>query len=387
VIRTVSPGCQVTGSVVQCALGTLDSGSNTPVTLAGIIGITGDRLRSPPRRTWRGLLLIPCQGTTFATVTTTVLAVPSLVVNSAADPGDGVCDQTECTLREALATANAAPGPHVILFNIPGAGRHTIQPTLPLPMVVNPVTLDGYTQSGAGPNTSVHGDDAVLLIELDGTRAGASVDGLTIRAGQSTVRGLVINRFTGNGLVLQVNGGNVITGNFIGSNTTGTSGLGNTGAGVFVSDSPGNVLGGTTPAERNLTSESAGRDQALWQRDDRHTDAGQLYWHAGRWNKSPGNNGGGVILDHTASHNTIGGTSQNAGNVIVYKPGQRRDGHVRHRQCHPEEMPSLRTPPWVLILAADGVTPNDPGDGDGGANLLQNFPDLTWQLLVAALSP
>ena len=43
----------------------------------------------------------------------------------------------------------------------------------------------------------------VPLIELDGTSAGvAGTDGLHITAGSCTVRGLVINRFKGDGIEL-----------------------------------------------------------------------------------------------------------------------------------------------------------------------------------------
>ena len=65
-------------------------------------------------------------------------------------------------------------------------------------------------------------DDAVLLIELNGANAG-DANGLTITAGNSTIRGLVINRFTGasgsagNAIALSGGGGNVIEGNFLGT--------------------------------------------------------------------------------------------------------------------------------------------------------------------------
>ena len=54
------------------------------------------------------------------------------VVNSTADPGTGGCDETECTLREALAAANAnGPGADVIEFDIAGALPVTIRPMAP----------------------------------------------------------------------------------------------------------------------------------------------------------------------------------------------------------------------------------------------------------------
>ena len=44
-------------------------------------------------------------------------------VNSIADPGVGVCDAAECTLREAITAANATAGTDTIAFDIAGAGN------------------------------------------------------------------------------------------------------------------------------------------------------------------------------------------------------------------------------------------------------------------------
>jgi hypothetical protein len=97
------------------------------------------------------------------------------------------------------------------------------------------------------------------MIELDGTRAvGAS--GLVIAAGNSTVRGLAINRFQATGIVLQTRGGNVVERNFVGTSVSGTVALGNGGTGfrVFLSSNSNcigtNGDGVSDEAERNLIS-------------------------------------------------------------------------------------------------------------------------------------
>src|SRR3989304_9470427 len=69
-------------------------------------------------------------------------------VNSTGDPGDGVCDVTECTLREAIGAANAVPGADAIAFGIPGAGPHTIQPSSSLPTGTDPLGIAGGPQPG-----------------------------------------------------------------------------------------------------------------------------------------------------------------------------------------------------------------------------------------------
>ena len=68
----------------------------------------------------------------------------SFTVNSTADPGDGICDASECTLREAITAANANPGADTIVFlGVTG----TINLTGPLPEIT-----DGLEIVGPGPD-------------------------------------------------------------------------------------------------------------------------------------------------------------------------------------------------------------------------------------------
>ncbi len=129
----------------------------------------------------------------------------NITVNSTGDGSDpdttdGVCQTAtpgECTLRAAIQQANAMTGTDTIAFNIPGAGPHTIAPATQLPTITDPVIIDGYTQPGAVPNSAGPGaaTNAVLKIELSGADGSGPNIGLKIETGNSTVRGLVINRF------------------------------------------------------------------------------------------------------------------------------------------------------------------------------------------------
>ncbi len=129
---------------------------------------------------------------------------------------------------------------------------HTIQPLSSLPVINDPLMIDGYTQTGASFNTLTTGDNAVLLIQLDASLAG-SANGLAITAGGSTVRGLVINRFAENGIAIGDGSGNLIVGNFLGTNAAGTAALGNGWLGVDVGSS-NNTTGGTSAGARNVIS-------------------------------------------------------------------------------------------------------------------------------------
>src|SRR5262245_51231687 len=132
------------------------------------------------------------------------------------------------SLRQAILDANAAAGADTIAFNIGGGGVQTISPLSQLPTITGAVTIDGWTQPGFAGSP---------IIELSGASAGASASGLIITAGNSTVRGLVINRFSIAGIGFFTNGGNVVEGNYIGTNVAGTAALGNGVQGMFVATS------------------------------------------------------------------------------------------------------------------------------------------------------
>src|SRR5262249_25896312 len=154
-----------------------------------------------------GAITVTGTGATAALAQTATVMARYLVTNTA-DSGTG-------SLRQAILDANANPGQDLIAFAIPGSGAQTISPTSPLPAITDPVTIDGYTQPGASVNTLAVGDNAVLLIQLDGGSAGVGATGLHITAGHSTVRGLDISGFdyapgfSGTGIRIDDNDGNV----------------------------------------------------------------------------------------------------------------------------------------------------------------------------------
>ncbi len=202
------------------------------------------------------------------------VSAATFVVNSTgdepdADVSDGLCATAlgACTLRAAIEQANALPGADTIAFNMPGPGVHTITPASPLPALTDDagVTMDGYTQPGSGANTLAIGNDAVLTIEIDGTAAGESANGLRIQGTYATVRGLVINRFAGAGILITSGYGHRVGGCFLGTDPTGTIARGNqtgliteiTGLAAAATSVPLPsiaLIGGLDPADRNLLS-------------------------------------------------------------------------------------------------------------------------------------
>ncbi len=213
------------------------------------------RLLNPwPVLTAATFIVAACGDEPIGVSTASILSLASVeagvnrtfVVTRTSDAGPG-------SLRKAITKANASPGKDRIVFRIRGRGPHTIRPASALPIITDPVVIDGYTQRGARPNTNPPelGSNAVLKIELDGTKAGAS-DGLSITAGRSTIRGLVINRFGQDGIVVG-SWYNVIEGNFIGTDVAGGSAAANLGNGVRITAAY-NLVGGSSLAARNLIS-------------------------------------------------------------------------------------------------------------------------------------
>lgn len=209
-----------------------------------------------------------------------VSSAATFTVTNTNDSGAG-------SLRQAILDANANPGADTIVFNIAGQGVQTISPLTPLPPLTDDagVTIDGYTQPGASPNTLAVGNDAVLLIEIDGTNAGSYGSGLVIQGNYATVRGLVVNRFASEnfgsvGILVDGGFGHQISGCFLGTDPAGKNALGNrvgleiTQPGLAVRTDRGNepglaiertgpgaagppslaVVGGLTPADRNVIS-------------------------------------------------------------------------------------------------------------------------------------
>ena len=242
----------------------------------------------------------------------------------------------------------------------------------------------------------------------------------------------------GAGIIVSLGGANVVAGNYIGTDAAGTGALANN-IGMLVSSSAGNTIGGLTPAERNVISgndivnlfiggstatgndvvgnyigPSADGDVALGNagagirsRSPNNFIGGDI---AGAGNVISGNAGGGIEFagDATGSptgnvvqrnligvaadgttpmpnsgqgigmshgNNDIGGVGGN-GNVIAYNASRGifvasgTGSSILGNSIHDNGGLGIDLPPL-------GVTGNDAGDGDTGANGLQNFPVLS----------
>lgn len=238
------------------------------------------------------------------------------------------------SLRQAILDANATANvdttgdgiadPDVIAFDIPGNGPHAIRPLSPLPDITDPVVIDGWTQPGSQPNSNLIDQpvNAVYGVELDGSLVEPGTWGLTIAAGGSTVRGLVINRFAwggwaanrGGGVFVTDHGGNVLEGLFLGTDATGSAAQGN-GYGISV-EVAGNSVGGSTPAARNLIAGNALAGLSLGYATGGNVVQGNFIGTNATGAAALGNGWVAGVSVYASSDNQIGGTAPQARNVI-----------------------------------------------------------------------
>jgi hypothetical protein len=174
------------------------------------------------------------------------LAPATFTVTTTSNGGAG-------SLRAAIVAANATPAEDdVIEFDI-GTGVQKINLLKPLPQITDTLTIDGTTQGGFTTKP---------LIVLNGARAGGSGLVVAATADNSVIRGLVIHRFAGHGIVLRSDGNTVDT-CFIGTNPAGSGAPGNGGNGIAVlQDSANNTIGGAGDA-KNLISGNRGHGVLL----------------------------------------------------------------------------------------------------------------------------
>ncbi|HEY1250610.1 MAG TPA: S-layer homology domain-containing protein [Thermoanaerobaculia bacterium] len=191
--------------------------------------------------------------------------------------------------------------------------------------------------------------------------------GLVI-GGSGGGEGNIIAANSGYGIHISIGSGAKVQGNRIGTDVTGTIALPN-GTGINASGHPGLLIGGDFNAgEGNLISGNTG--DGLFLASTGSTVTGNTIGLDFVGEQAIGN-GIGIELDVSATDALIGGTADGLGNVIAWNTTGVLNRGVRNAIRGNAIFFNAR-------LGIDnfpvGVTKNDAGDGDTGANELQNFP-------------
>jgi titin len=257
----------------------------------------------------------------------------TFTVMNTADSGTG-------TLRAAILAVNAGSDSE-IAFNIPksdpgynaSTGTWTISLGSALPTITaNNVFLNGLSQGGKGNTTP--------LVELNGSSAGSSSDGLLLDGSGGKVSGLLTENFGANGIEVAANnntiGGKTAgAGNILSSNAkdgilidTGVSGvqvqgnyIGTDAANDLLGNSNGvevkgsnNTIGGPTSAARNIISANNNDGLLFDTSASGNLVQGNYIGLKVSGSDFLGNSVNGVEI--IGNNNTVGGTAAGAGNVI-----------------------------------------------------------------------
>jgi hypothetical protein len=271
-----------------------------------------------------------------------VFTVTNTGDNGGANPASGAGTGT---LRQAIIDADNASttsGPSLIAFAIPTSDpgynsttrAFTITPSSDLPNITSSAVIDGYSQSGASPNTNPMGgadpsDNAVRNIVLDGSQAPPRSTNqwltgfLWITGVNSTIRGLLVRNVSSGGIgIVDITGspatGNAIEGNYIDAETNG----------VALFGASNNTIGGTDPSARNIIASSGPGTGGIGLIDGYYGPAsGNLVegnyvgLDASGTSVIPGLGGPGIYF--VGNHgNIVGGSTPSARNVISGWPEQ-----------------------------------------------------------------
>lgn len=288
---------------------------------------------------------------------------------------------TDVTGTAALANRNA--GIHVELVDGTNIGGSVLQAR-------NLISGNVAGTGGAGDGVWINGGNGNKVV---GNHIGVDITGLSAVANAGTgvhIRGSIHSRVGGawttyrnvisgnleNGVSLEDGtNGCWICGNYIGCDASGMSPLGNGLSGVTTWNTDGNMIGGPTFNHLNVISGNGADGVNLFSTAD--TVQGN-YIGTDQTGIGPMPNGeaGVYALSIDCVIGKRGGVSPSGrGNVIAFNvedgvtvwdwPGNT----IRANSIHSNNE-------LGIDLSPDGVTPNDSGDGDSGANGLQNFPTL-----------
>jgi hypothetical protein len=182
--------------------------------------------------------------------------------------------------------------------------------------------------------------------------------------------------------------GNQVQGNYIGTDVTGSLPLGNQDQGVLLGNTSGNVVGGTAAGSGNVIA--ANLFNGIYIGDGGGNSVlGNLIGTDASGTLARGNALDGIIVVNSIN-NIIGGTVSGAANLVAFnrlagvaigidRSDPATGNAIRGNSIHDNHA-------LGIDLGSDGVTPNDPLDGDIGPNNLQNFPVLKTVVVQGGLT-
>ena len=280
----------------MCTFGTLPSGATATLGIVGTpgaIGLLGGSFTIQADED------DPVPANNAVAVNTAVVGGPSsFIVANTNDAGAG-------SLRQAILNANASAGPNAINFGIPSAGGQTITLASPLPTITDSVSISGASQPGYA---------GAPIIELNGN--GLAGNGLTVSAADTTIYGLVINRFAGAGIAITGAAATnaLVQNNYVGTNAAGVLALPNSIGIVIGNSASGTSIGGSALGTGNLISGNTLHGVFVQANALSPTIQGNLIGLNQSGTTALPNGGNGILVNWLGA--TIGGTQAGARNYI-----------------------------------------------------------------------
>ena len=270
---------------------------------------------------------------------------------------------------------NGGAGPNVTGIQVNGSGN-TVGPGNVISandqVGIEAFFLSNLTIQGNRIGTTAAGDLALP----NGTGISLFDTAVTQIGGPGLGQGNVISGNAGSGVALPCfefpggSGDTTIQGNYIGTNAAGTAAMPNLN-GITVDCGTGTLVGGPAPAAGNIISGNNGHG-IFDQGTDEVIQGNRIGVDAN--GNALGNAGSGVYVGSSLPE--VGGDAPEEGNVIAFNGGA--GVAIAVGTGNPIRLNSIHDNGGLGIdLNDDGPSPNDPGDGDLGANLTQNFPVLT----------
>ena len=256
----------------------------------------------------------------------------------------------------------------------------------------------GISIFGPGNGNQVLGN--YIAINAAGNAALPVFQGIFVGTSNNVIGGTtpgarnVIGGGEHSGIIIQPGGafatsGNVVQGNYIGTNASGNAALGFVNYGIVIfNSSSNNVIGGTAPGAGNVISGNGWGFTIDGLNAGSGKPTGNIlqgnFIGVGADGSTPVPNRVQGLRISECLNTTIGGDAPGAGNVIAFNGPSEQIGvngieligdgtkgvSIRGNSIYSNGR-------LGIDISPSGVTPNDAGDVDGGANNRQNFPVIT----------
>jgi hypothetical protein len=229
---------------------------------------------------WAALVAICVGGLTATAPAGAATFTVDTTVDDGTKIGCVLATADDCSLRGAFGNANTSAGADIIEFAVPGAGVKTFTIGSALPNLTGPTEIRGYTQPGSSTNTNGWftnafsaagaGSNAVLQVEIDlSDKANSSPrGGIILSGGESSISGVALygapEPVSGQDFpALTLRGGGPVnaTGNFIGLKANGTlpdAEDRNGGVGINIEGGAFDRIGGRFDDQRNVIAGNNG---------------------------------------------------------------------------------------------------------------------------------